>query len=61
MKLVPTERSNISYGEVLHVICDARLNPEEILGVYKVSPSEPGYSLYLKARESADFPLKRGK
>ena len=61
VKLVPTERSNIRYGEVLHVICDARLKPEEILGVYKVSPSEPDYSLYLKSRESADFLLKRGK
>ena len=33
VKLVPTERSNVSYGEVLHVICDAGLQPEEILGV----------------------------
>ena len=61
VKLVPTERSNVSYGEVLHVICDAGLQPEEILGVYKVSPSEPGYSLYLKTKESVDFLLKKGK
>ena len=60
VKLVPTEQSNVSYGEILHVICDAGLKPEEILGVYKVSPSKPGYSLYLKSRESVDFLLKNG-
>ena len=47
VKSIPQSLDNVSYGEVLNILEKEGVQPSDVLGLYKVSASDPGFSLFL--------------
>lgn len=52
VKLVPQEYTQCSYGDVLCILEKEGLQPEDILGMYKVSSNDSSYSIFLADEEA---------
>ena len=60
LRLVPRESSSVSYGELLSVLEAENLKPDDIEAIFKVSASDPSYSLLVAYPDTADK-LRRKK
>ena len=62
VRLVPmSQRSNVSTGELLNGLCGARIQPDEIAGIYKVSAADSAFSIYFKFNDTVGNILQIGE